>query len=180
MMKPISLFSCFLFVLLIDGNFSLSQNGSKKTIVWDTYVQPLLDSISGLHNQKVIINDFFLIKKQNGNDFDSIIKHFYGFTKQDWEKHWDVWSINNKFYPDWKRSFSSEKRNKLTTSKRWYKKKIRVISVSKLIFLTKNTYLIEFTEYCPGLCSMSYIYFVEYDENSKRCIIKHKLESGVS
>jgi archaellum biogenesis ATPase FlaH len=104
----------------------------------------------------------------------------YGIAPGEWSTLWDFWRMNAIPHPDWTRNFSREKLNKLTSSRRWREKKIKVISISKLIFISDNTFLIEIQQFCPGLCSINHLYFIEFDKSTFRCTVKHKLETGVS
>lgn len=162
---------------------SVNAQSSKKTIAWTAYIQPVLDSIYTPKEKKVIVADYFLIKERNGPSFDSILNADYGLSPEKWSEYWSFWKANNYYHPDWdwEKRLSSEERNKSTRSKKWRNGKIAVISVSKPIFLTETSYILEITEYCPGLCSITVLYFVDLDSRkSKRCTVKHRLEIGVS
>lgn len=170
-MKTLIIIICLLF-----NPYVFCQN---KTANWNTYVQPIIDSVYG-NEKKVYLFRHHIIEKEVTNDVLTFMDSSFNIDKVEWEKLYSVWFNNSNFHPDWSKGISSERRNKLTRSRKFEKKKIEVLSISKPIFITRNIYLLSITRYCSGMCSSTDIYFIEIDRITRRVLIIRKINVGVS
>ena len=145
----------------------------------EKYINPL---ISQIYKSKKIyyVSRSNLVSKNNGNRADSILLYDYGFTKEQWNIHWNACRLNFYYPCDWIKLSTQKKKRKLIESKKKAEGKIEVLSVSIPMFLTKNDYLIEITSYCKGICSYTNLYFVHYNKALKKNEIRCKINTSVS
>jgi hypothetical protein len=173
-MKSIKVLIIFLFVCTSALGQKKLKHGN-----WHTFVQPVLDSIYG-ETKKVYLYSYFRIPKEQSLSIVSYVDRHFSSVSCDWNQLWIIANNNSLIDFDWNGGFSSSKKDRLIQSKRFKNEKIEVISVSRLIFLSRNEYMIAITTYCPGLCSSTKIYFINFDLKTEKVKIISSFNTGVS
>ena len=165
----------FISLIAFDGNSQCKRNNQN----WNTYIEPVLDSIFGT-KKRVFISAYSRIEKHQPSAVISFLSENYGIDDTTWRQICEIANNNFRYDPGWDGGFSSNKRNKLTSSKRFRKNRIEVISISRPIFISRYKYLISITQYCTGLCSSTDIYIIELNNKTGGVLIKQKINVGVS
>ena len=55
-----------------------------------------------------------------------------------------------------------------------------MLSITFPLFIKPDIYVVQITSRCPGKCSSSYLYFMEFDQKSKKVTVRHKYEASYS
>lgn len=149
----------------------------KSDVLYSKYLKPILEELEPA-------NKYYLyqipeeIGLRNGPSFDSILVYKYGIDSTMWKQKRQEYKLHQKLYCEWPYSIDKRKMNKLlrvtnsngqSQSKR---SKISIFSASHIVFLTELEYIIQITQYCPGVCSVTRILFIEIIETENVIDVK--------
>ena len=167
-------------LLLIANLISLySVCQMKEASQWDKYIKPIIDSLSQEENKTVFISQEIPIIVRNQEKYvDSILMNNYQIGENEWNCIYDSWALNRVIPKEWEQSISKRKKEKLF--KKWNYEKDLMLSITFPLFIKPDIYVVQITSRCPGKCSSSYLYFMEFDQKSKKVTVRHKYEASYS
>ena len=160
---------CLTFISYSQKNYSR----------WNVYVQPILDSISANNGKKVVLNSYFLIDKENGKKFDSILLKKYYLDSVQWRNTWRVWKNNYLRNSEWKDWISHKKKDRILRSNRYKRGELEMLSVSEIIFISPDVYLLGIARHCLGFCGNVDIYIVRIDRSNNRLIVEEIVKNVI-
>lgn len=174
-----------ILMFLNSNSFSFTRREFNK------YIQPIIE-IEFKEKKVYIYSCLRPLQEKQSDPFHSILLNNYGVNKNNWQSIWRGYRYNTVIYGRWhKRGISPFKMNRILrrTNKKVMKDRDVVSNTNKVVISysapmyispIRSDYIIELTSYCYGLCSYSYLYFIHYDRETNRIIIKDKLLNGVS
>lgn len=175
-----------LIVLLIIVDLigvSVNAQELKKTKYWHNYIAPVLETNLLLKDKKIYVfqNEYPIMTIWHPEFIDTVFID-NGITKENWSIIYNVWRLNVvRTNSEWFKGITNEKKN--TLLKRYNRMKIKkfeVIGVSPVFFISSTTYLVEITRYCFGICSLTTLYLMEYDKDTKSYQLKYSKNVNAS
>lgn len=184
--KDMNILKLILVILMFlnINSFSFTRKEFNK------YIQPIIE-IEFKEKKVHIYSCLRPLQERQSDSFHSILLNNYDIDKNNWQSIWRSYRYNTVIYGRWhKRGITPFKMNRiLRKTNKKEMKEVDVVSYNKVVIsysapmyisAIRSDYIIELTSYCYGLCSYSYLYFVHYDRETNRIIIKDKLLNGVS